>query len=44
MGQIDCSNLNVPNEQEEVAGSQNMVLAEFLYRTGLAVMPKAEHF
>jgi hypothetical protein len=29
MGQIDCSNLNVPNEQEEVAGSQNMVLAEF---------------
>jgi hypothetical protein len=43
MGQIDYSNLNVPNGQEEVAPSQNMVLAEFLYRIGLAVMPEAEH-
>jgi hypothetical protein len=42
MGRINCSNLSVPNGQEEVAGSQNVGSGRLLYRTGLVVMPKAE--
>jgi hypothetical protein len=43
MGRIDCSNLSVPYGQEEVAGSQSVGSGRVFYRTGLAVIPKAEH-